>query len=75
MVPAESLLVTSGVDDGRLTSLLEQVDHVLLSLLGSVSVKGLYSWGTMIKVGGQQCFSSVCEEETGEPYGPVWDRS
>ena len=39
MVPVESLLVASGTDDGRLMSLLEQVDHVLLSLRGSVSVE------------------------------------
>jgi len=60
MVPAKSLLITSGADDGRLTSLLEQVDRVLLSLLGSVSVEGLYSWGIVIEVGGQHCFSSIC---------------
>ena len=49
----------SGVDDGRLMSLLEQVDRVLLSFCGSVVVEGLYSWGTMVEVGGQHCFSSV----------------
>jgi len=75
MVLAESLLVTSGVDDGRLTSLLEQVDRVLLSLRGLVLVEGLYSWGAVIEVGGQHCFGSVCEEERGEPYGLVWGRS
>ena len=75
MVPAKSLLVTGGVDDGRLTSLLKQVDHVLLSLRGSVSVEGLYSWGTVIEVGGQHCFGSVCKEKRGEPYGPVWGHS
>ena len=31
MVPTESLLVMSGMDDSRLTSLLGQVDHILLS--------------------------------------------
>ena len=72
MVPTESLLVVSGPDDGRIASLLEQVNRVLLSLRDSVSVEGLYSWGAMIKVGGQHCFGSVCEEERGEPYGPVW---
>ena len=52
MVPMESLLVTSGADDGRLMSLLEQVDRILLSLRGSVLVEGLYSWGTVIEVEG-----------------------
>ena len=51
MVPAESLLVMSGADDGRLMSLLEQVDCILLSLYGMVLVEGLYSWGAVIKVG------------------------
>ena len=74
MVPTETLLVTSEADDGSLTSLLEQVDCVLLNLRGSVSVKGLYSWGAVIKVGWQHCFSSVCYEERGEPRGPVWGR-
>ena len=50
MVPTESLLVASGVDDGRLTGLLEQVDCILLSLHGSVVVEGLHSWGTMVEV-------------------------
>ena len=68
----ESLLVKSGADDSRLMSLLEQVDHVLLSLCSLVSVEGLYSWGTVIEVGGQHCFGSVCEEERGKPRGPVW---
>ena len=72
MVPMESLLVASGADDGRLVSLLKQVNRVLLSLRGSVLVKGLYSRGTMIKAGGQYCFGSVCEEERCEPYGLVW---
>ena len=75
MVPVESLLVTSGTDDVRLTSLLEQVDRVLLSLRGSVSVEGLYSWGTMIKVRWQHCFGSVCQEERGESRGSVYGRS
>ena len=34
VVPAESLLVVSGADDGRLAGLLEQVDSILLSLHG-----------------------------------------
>ena len=59
MVPEESLLVASGADDGRLMGLLEQVDCVLLSLRGSVVVKGLDSWGAVVEVGGQYCFSSV----------------
>ena len=75
MVPTKSLLVTSGADDGCLTSLLEQVDRILLSLHGSVLVEGLYSRGAVIEVGGQHCFGSVCEEERGEPYGLVWGRS
>ena len=71
VVPTESLLVASGVDDGHLMSLLEQVDHVLLSLHGSVVVEGLHSWGTMVEVGGQHCFSSVGQEEGCEPYRSV----
>ena len=34
MVPTKSLLVTSGVDDGRLMSLLEQVDHLFQADIG-----------------------------------------
>ena len=75
MVPTESLLVTSGADDGRLVGLLKQVDCVLMSLYGSVAIKGLHSWGTMVEVGGQNCFSSVGQEEGCEPYGSVWGRS
>jgi len=59
MVPMESLLVASEADDGRLTGLLEQVDRVLLSLRGSVVVKSLHSWGAVVEVRGQHCFSSV----------------
>ena len=59
VVPTESLLVASGADDGRLAGLLEQVDYVLLSLLGSVTVESLHSWGAVVEVGGQYCFSSV----------------
>ena len=59
VVPMKSLLVASGVDDGCLTSLLEQVDRVLLSLHGSVAVEGLHSWGTVVEVGGQHRFSSI----------------
>ena len=51
MVPAESLLVASGVDDSRLVGLLEQVDCVLLSLRGSVTVESLHSWGAVVEVG------------------------
>ena len=41
MVPTESFLVTRGTDDGRLTSLLEQVNYVLeLSLGRSPSLLG-----------------------------------
>ena len=59
MVPMESLLAASGADDGRLASLLKQVNRVLLSLRGLVSVEGLHSWGAVIKVRGQYCFSSI----------------
>ena len=52
MVPAESLLVASGVDDGHLMGLFEQVDCVLLSLRGSVAVESLHSWGIVVEVGG-----------------------
>ena len=43
VVPTESLLVASRVDDGHLMGLLEQVDCVLLSLRG---LSGTESWGT-----------------------------
>ena len=59
MVPMESLLVASGVDDGHLTGLLKQVNRVLLSLHGSVTVEGLHSWGAVVEVRGQHCFSSI----------------
>ena len=59
MVPMESLLVASRADGGRLAGLLEQVNRVLLSLCGSVVVESLHSWGAMVNVGGQHCFSSV----------------
>ena len=49
----------SGADDGRLMSLLEQVDRVLLSLRGSVVVEGLHSWGAVVEIGGQHYFSFV----------------
>ena len=71
MVPAESLLVASGVDDDHLISLLEQVDRILLSLHSLVLVEGLYSRGVMIEVGWQHCFGSICQEERGEPRGSV----
>ena len=72
MVPTESLLVMSGADDGHLMSFLEQVDHVLLSLHGSVVVESLHSWSAMVEVEGQHCFSSVGQEEGCEPCGSVW---
>ena len=75
MVPVESLLIASGADDGRLTSLLEQVNRVLLSLHGSVSVEGLHSWGAVVEVRGQHSFSYVGQEEGCEPYGLVRGRS
>ena len=59
MVPTKSLLVLSRADDGRLADLLGQVDCVLLSLRGSVAVRG------------QHCFSSVGQEEGCEPYGLI----
>ena len=71
MVPVESLLVASGVDDGHLASLLEQVDRILLSLHGSVVVEGLNSSGTMVEVGGQHRFCFVGQEEGCEPCGLV----
>ena len=71
MVHMESLLVASEADDGCLTGLLEQVDRVLLSLLGSVVVESLHSWGTMVEVGEQYCFSFVGQEEGCEPCGSV----
>ena len=67
----ESLLVMSKADDGHPSCLLEQVDRILLSLHGSVLVEGLYSWGTVIEVREQHYFGSLCEEERGEPCGPV----
>ena len=75
MVPTESLLVASGVDDGRLVGLLEQVNCVLLSLHGSIMVESLHSWGAVVKVGGQHSFSSIGQEEGCEPCGSVWGRS
>ena len=52
-------LQVRGADDGRLTGLFEQVDHVLLSLHGPIMVKGLDPWGAMVEVGGQHCLRSV----------------
>ena len=75
VVPAKSLLVASRADDGRLMGLLDKVDRVLLSLRSSVLVKSLHSWGTMVEVGGQHCFSSIGQEEGCEPCGSVWGRS
>ena len=75
VVSAESLLVASGVDDGHLIGLLEQVDYVLLSLHGSVMVQSLHSWGTVVEVGVQHCFSSIGQEEGCEPCGSVRGRS
>ena len=64
-------MVASGADDGRLMSLLEQVDHVLLSLRDLVLVEGPQSWGIMIEVGGQHCFSSIGQKEGCEPCGSI----
>ena len=75
VVPAEGLLVASEADDGRLVGLFEQVDCVLLSLRGSVVVESLHSWGTVVEVGGQYCFSSVGQEKGCEPCGSVWGHS
>ena len=75
VVPVESLLVASGADDGHLTGLLEQVDYVLLSLHGSITVESLHSWGAVVVVGGQHYFSSVGHEEGCEPCGSVRRRS
>ena len=71
VVPTESLLVAREVDDGRLIGLFEQVDYVLLSLRGSVVVESLHSWGAVVEVGGQYCFSSMGQEEGCEPCGSV----
>ena len=59
VVPTEGLLIASEADDGCLVGLFEQVDSVLLSLCGPVAVDSLQSWGAMVEVGGQHCFSSV----------------
>ena len=75
VVPMESLLVASGADDGCLMGLLEQVDYVLLSLRGSIAVESLHSWGAMVEVGGQHCFSFIGQEEGCEPCGSVRGRS
>ena len=74
MVPAEGLLVASRADDGRLAGLFEQVDCVLLSLRGSVVVESLPSWGAVVEVGGQHCFSSVSQKEGCQPCGSIWGR-
>ena len=74
MVPTKSLLVRSGANDGCLMSLLEQVTRVLLSLRGLILVEGLYSWGAVVEVGGQHCFSSIGQEERCEPCGSVRGR-
>ena len=75
VVPAESLLVASEVDDGRLVGLLEQVNSVLLSLRGPITVESLHSWGAVVKVRGQHCFSSIGQEEGCEPRGSVQGHS
>ena len=48
MVPAESLLVLSRVDDDRLAGLLEQVDCILLSFRGPVAVEGCNTLGVIL---------------------------
>jgi hypothetical protein len=48
MIPLKGLLVMSRVDQVRLPGLLQQVDHVLLSLRGSVEVKGFDPWGAIV---------------------------
>ena len=47
----------------------------MLSLYGSVVVESLHSWGSMVEVRGQHCFSSIGQEEGCEPCGMVRDRS
>ena len=59
VVPTEGLLVASRADDGRLVGLFEQVDCVLLSLCGSVTIESLHSWGAMVEVEGQHYLSFV----------------
>ena len=63
------------MDDGRLVGLFEQVDCDLLSLRSLVMVESFHSWGAVVEVGGQHCFSSVGQEERCEPCGSVWGRS
>ena len=67
MVPTESLLVMSEADDSHLTSLLEPVDRILLSLHGSVLVEGLYSWGTVIEVGGHTALAPYARKKGVNP--------
>ena len=62
-------------DDSHLTSLVEQIDRILLSLHSLVLVEGLYSWGAVIEVGWQHCFGYICQEERGEPHGSVLGHS
>ena len=59
VVPAEGLLIASGVDDGCLAGLFEQVDCILLSFCGLVVVENFYSWCTVVEVGGQYCLSPI----------------
>ena len=75
VVPTEGLLVASGADDGRLVGLFEQVDYVLLSLCGSVTIESLHSWDAVVEVEGQHCLSSISQEEGCEPCRSVWGRS
>ena len=75
VVPTEGLLVASRADDGYLAGLFEQVDCILLSLRGSVVVEGLHSWGAVVEVEGQHCFSSIGQEEGCESCGSVWCHS
>ena len=47
----------------------------MLSLRGSVTVESLHSWGAVVEVGRQYCFSSIGQEEGCEPSGSVRGRS
>ena len=55
---------SSGVDEGRFAG-----------PRGSITVEGLHSWGAVVEVGGQHCFSFVGQEEGCEPCGSVQGRS
>ena len=75
VVPMEGLLIASGADDGCLAGHFEQVNCVLLSHRGSVTVESFYSWCAMVEVRGQHGFCSVGQEDRCESCGSVWGHS